>query len=91
MGWAGLASFGAGVGQQDAKNPGASIGSDWEHNMLARFDPIGKWGVGIGGDPWNLYGEKDNPNALFFPSGGGAPAIPTTLPNLGAASLTPKT
>jgi hypothetical protein len=90
MGWGGIISSGINLGQGAAQNPGASLGGSGEHSLLAQLDPVGKWIVGRGGDPWNLYGEKSNPTALFFPSGNGAPAIPTMLPNLGAASLNPK-
>lgn len=91
MGWGGIISSGINLGQSAAQNPGANLGGSGEHSLLAQLDPLGKWIVGKGGDPWNLYGEKDNPDALFFPSGNGTPAIPTMLPNLGAASLIPKT
>lgn len=80
MGWSTLAAAAVNMGQADAKNPGASVGGSGEHPLLGQLDPLGKFIVGKGGDPWNLYGEKDNPNALFFPSSSGdASGLPTTL------------
>jgi hypothetical protein len=80
MGWSTLASAAIGMGQADAKNPGASLGGSGEHQLLGQLDPLGKFIVGKGGDPLNLYGEKDNPGALFFPSGSGdGMGLPTTL------------
>lgn len=66
-----LIPMAVGMGQQGAQNPNASLGGQGGLG-LDKIDPLGKFIVGKGGDPYNLYGEKDNPNALFFPSGGGA-------------------
>lgn len=60
-------------GRGAAKNPNLSAPS-WVGNLLGGSgsfpgaDPLGNLITGIGGDPLNLYGNKDNPNALLFPS-----------------------
>lgn len=78
-----------GMGQQDAQNPGISFGGGREHSLLDVLDPLGNQITKMGGDPLNLYGNKNNPNALFFPSqnpntqNGGAPAVLPTLPGIG--------
>lgn len=90
---ASLIGAAVGVGQQGANNPGANVGSSWSQNFLDKFDPIGKFGTGLLGDPWNVYGQKNNPNALIFPSStnaNGLGNIPSVLPNLGDASMIPK-
>ncbi len=85
-----LIPMAVGMGQQAAQNPNASIGGQGGFG-LDKVDPIGKWIVGKGGDPYNLYGEKDNPGALFFPSSmPGSGGVPGALPNLGAQSLIPR-
>jgi len=84
-----LIPMAVGMGQQAAQNPNASIGGQGGLG-LDKIDPIGKWIVGKGGDPYNLYGEKDNPGALFFPSSTGTGNLNTTLPNLGASTLMPR-
>lgn len=55
-------------GRGAAKNPNLSFGGSGEHSTLSNLDPIGNWITGWGGDPLNLYGNKDNSNALLFPS-----------------------
>jgi hypothetical protein len=56
-----------GMGQSAAQNPNASVGGQGGLG-LNHWDPIGNWITSKGGDPYNLYGHKDNPGALFFPS-----------------------
>lgn len=83
-----LIPMAVGMGQSAAQNPNQSIGGQGGLG-LDKIDPIGKFIVGKVGDPYNLYGEKNNPNALFFPGSSAAGSGPTTLPNLGAASMMP--
>lgn len=56
------------LGQGAAKNPNANVGGSWLHDTLNKYDPIGRTIVDYGGDPLNLYGEKNNPGGLIFPS-----------------------
>ena len=84
----GGAAAGLGVGQQNASNPGVDYGG--VSGILQKMDPLGNKITEIGGDPLNIYGHKNNPNALLFPSGTGTTgAIPSVLPNLGANTLIP--
>lgn len=75
------------MGQQDAQNPG--INYNQFASQLSSLDPVGNEITKIGGDPLNLYGNKNNPNALFFPSrnpntqNGGVPSVLPTLPGVG--------
>jgi hypothetical protein len=74
---------GLGLGQQWASNPNLNAPA-WVQNGLSHLDPLGNAITKIGGDPLNLYGNKNNPNALLFPSGGangGAGGVPGTLPS----------
>lgn len=79
-----------GIGQQDAQNPNISFGGSTEHSLFSTLDPIGNEITKYGGDPLNLYGNKNNPNALIFPSSnpnaaaGGTPSVLPTLPGIGA-------
>lgn len=82
MGVAGLVGGAASAGQQGAQN-GTSFGPDWAHGLLNKMDPIGRTIVDKGGDPYNLYGEQNNPNAAFFPSSNNATGTSGPLPNLG--------
>lgn len=82
MGVAGLVGGAASAGQQGAQN-GTSFGPDWAHGLLNKMDPIGRTIVDKGGDPYNLYGEQNNPNAAFFPSANNANGTSGPLPNLG--------
>jgi len=81
------------IGQQDAKNPNISYGGSAEHSLFSSLDPLGNQITKLGGDPLNLYGNKNNPNALIFPSsnpnanGNGVPATLPTLPNVGAPQI----
>lgn len=85
----GGAAAGLGVGQQNASNPGVDYGG--VSGILQKMDPLGNKITEIGGDPLNIYGHKNNPNALLFPSGAGTTgSIPSVLPNLGANTLIPK-
>lgn len=60
------------------KGGSGSLGSD-----LGKLDPLGNGITQLGGDPLDLYGNKNNPNALFFPSGSGAHgSVPSVLPTL---------
>jgi hypothetical protein len=79
----GAVAMGLQLGQQWAQNPNLSYGGSNEHSLFSKLDPIGNAITKIGGDPLNLYGNKDNPNALLFPSGTAG------LPNLGASTLMP--
>ncbi|HEY3645496.1 MAG TPA: hypothetical protein VGM16_09170 [Gammaproteobacteria bacterium] len=79
----GAAAMGLSLGQQWAQNPNLSYGGNNEHALFGKLDPIGNAITKVGGDPLNLYGNKDNPNALLFPSG------MLGLPNLGADTLIP--
>ena len=54
-------------GKGAAQNPNMGFGGSGEHSLLSSLDPIGNWITGIGGDPLNLYGNKNNPGALLFP------------------------
>lgn len=69
----GMASYAGGKGGS------GSLGSDF-----GKVDPLGNAITSIGGDPLNLYGNKNNPNALIFPSGNGSASggLPSTLPTL---------
>lgn len=80
MGVAGLVGGAASAGQMGAQN-GTSFGPDWAHSLLNKSDPIGRTIVDKGGDPWNLYGEQNNPNAAFFPSSNNANGTSGPLPN----------
>lgn len=77
------------LGQQWTQNPNLSFGGSKEHSLFSTLDPIGNAVTKIGGDPLNLYGNKNNPNALLFPSTNnsgstsGVPAVLPTLPNVG--------
>ncbi len=62
-----LIPVGLGLGQQWANNPSLSAPSGVQKAMSS-LDPIGNAITKIGGDPLNLYGNKDNPNALLFPT-----------------------
>lgn len=75
--------FAAGKGA--AKNPGLSFGGSGEHSALSNLDPLGNFITGFGGDPLNLYGNKNNPNALLFPSSPqtNAQGTPSPLFNIG--------
>lgn len=81
-------------GQGIAQNPGLDYGG--MSSYLQKLDPIGNKITEIGGDPLNLYGHKNNPNALIFPGStnqNGANStngVPSVLPNLGASSLIPQ-
>src|SRR5690348_14105739 len=80
---------------------GLSLGQQWEQNpnlqapeairSTSKYgDPLGIFDAvtRVGGDPLNIYGHKNNPNALLFPSG--APnGVPGVLPNLGENTLLP--
>ena len=79
-----------GAGQQNAGNQGVDYGG--VSGLLSKMDPLGNKITEVGGDPLNIYGHNNNPNALLFPSGnpngtGGAPSV---LPNLGPQSLIPQ-
>lgn len=78
-----------GLGQQNANNPGVDYGG--LSGILSKMDPLGNKITQLGGDPLNLYGHKNNPNALLFP-GGQNPLgnVPSVLPNLGAQSMMPQ-
>ena len=54
-------------GRGAAQNPNMGFGGSSEHSLLSNLDPIGNFITGIGGDPLNLYGNKNNPGALLFP------------------------
>ena len=74
---------GLGLGQQWASNPNLSA-PGWVQNGFSHLDPVGNAITKIGGDPLNLYGNKNNPNALLFPSGrpnGGTGGVPSVLPS----------
>jgi len=43
----------------------------WMQNFVSSADPIGNYITSKGGDPLNIYGNKNNPNAFLFP--GNAP------------------
>jgi hypothetical protein len=85
-----------GMGQRDAQNPGINFGNiELPGNIglssyLSHADPLGNEITKLGGDPLNLYGNKNNPNALLFPSsnpnagGAGVPSVLPTLPGVGA-------
>jgi|SRR5579859_4850532 len=83
-----LIPMAVGMGQQDARNPG--INYNQFASQLSSLDPIGNAITKIGGDPLDLYGNKNNPNALFFPSqdpnaqNGSAPSVLPTLSGAGA-------
>ena len=62
------------AGKGSAQNPSMSVGGSGEHSLLSKLDPIGNAITGLGGDPLNLYGNKNNPNALLFPGTTGANA-----------------
>jgi hypothetical protein len=80
--------MGLGLGQQWASNPNLSYGGSAEHSLFSTLDPIGNAITKVGGDPLNLYGNKNNPSALLFPSpnasanGSAVPAVLPTLPGL---------
>ena len=82
-----------GIGQQDAQNPNISFGGSAEHSLFSTLDPIGNEITKYGGDPLNLYGNKNNPNALLFPSSnpngaaGSTPSVLPTLPGVGAPKI----
>lgn len=79
-------------GKAAAQNPNIGFGGSGEHSTLSTLDPIGNWITGIGGDPLNLYGNKNNPGALLFPgpngtqTGMGPVTGPQTGPNAGLMS-----
>ncbi len=79
-----------GAGQQNANNPGVDYGG--LSGFLSKMDPIGNKITEIGGDPLNIYGHKNNPNALLFPGGQNpnANGVPSVLPNLGTSSMMPQ-
>lgn len=80
------------LGTQWAQNPNINAGSSWDHSTLSNMDPLGNAITQIGGDPLNLYGNKNNPNALLFPSSNpNANTGSAVFPNLGAASMVPQT
>lgn len=54
-------------GRGAAQNPNMGFGGSGEHSLLSSLDPLGNFITGIGGDPLNLYGNKNNPGALLFP------------------------
>lgn len=62
-----LIPVGLGLGQQWANNPGLSAPSGVQ-KVMSTLDPVGNAVTKIGGDPLNIYGNKDNPNALLFPT-----------------------
>lgn len=72
--YAALMSLGMGAASRNAANPNGYSAPSWVGSTLGKMDPIGNWITGIGGDPLNLYGNKNNPNALFFP-GPGKPGV----------------
>src|SRR5215472_1607846 len=80
-----------GLGQQDAQNPG--INFDRFASQLSDMDPLGNAITKAGGDPLNLYGNKNNPNAALFPSqnpnavNGGVPSALPTLSGVGAPKI----
>lgn len=59
-------------------------------SALGKLDPLGNKITQWGGDPLNLYGNQNNPNAALFPYGTVASSVPGVLPNLGAGSLMPR-
>lgn len=87
---ASLISSGLGFGQQNASNPGVDYGG--MSGLLQKLDPLGNKITEIGGDPLNIYGHKNNPNALLFPGGQNpnANGVPSILPNLGPQSMIPQ-
>lgn len=64
-------------------------GSGSAGSIMSNLDPLGNFITGLGGDPSNLYGNKNNPNAVLFPSNSASSNQPTTMPNLGANTLNP--
>lgn len=62
-----LLSLGIGAGRSNSANPNGFSAPSWIGSDLSKLDPIGNWITSVGGDPLNLYGNKNNPNALFFP------------------------
>lgn len=80
------------AGKGAAQNPNMGFGGSGEHSLLSSLDPIGNWITGIGGDPLNLYGNKNNPGALLFPgqsptqTGVGQVTSPGAGPNAGLMS-----
>lgn len=61
------------AGKGAAANPNLSMGGSGGLG-LNNIDPVGNWITSIGGDPLNLYGNKNNPGALFFPGPSGSSA-----------------
>ena len=49
-------------------------------SALGKLDPLGNKITQWGGDPLNLYGNQNNPNAALFPSGAPASAASIVLP-----------
>lgn len=49
-------------------------------SALGKLDPLGNKITQWGGDPLNLYGNQNNPNAALFPYGSPASAAPMVLP-----------
>ena len=68
-------------------------GSGSVGSIVGNADPVGNLITQVGGDPLNIYGNKNNPNALLFPSSNGSsstsgvPSVLPTLPNVGAPTL----
>lgn len=61
-----LIAMGMGAGKGMAQNPNAPQAPAWLQD-ISQVDLPGRLITSIGGDPINLYGNKDNPGALLFP------------------------